>query len=134
MVTMTVQYAGDLHCTAIHGPSGRTLETDAPVDNQGRGESFSPTDLVAAALAACMATVMGICARRKGIDLAGMKITVGKEMTQTPPRRIARVNIEIWMPAGVVQDPDFEKAAMTCPVIESMHPDIEKPVVFHWES
>ena len=133
MVKMTVEYAGDLHCTALHGPSGSRLETDAPVDNHGRGESFSPTDLVGTALATCMATVMGIYARRTGIDLAGMKIEVGKEMTQTPPRRIERLNVEIRMPATVEHDPALENAARTCPVILSLHPDIEKPVTFHWE-
>ena len=132
MVKMTVEYAGDLHCSATHGPSGRTLETDAPVDNQGRGESFSPTDLTATSLAACMATVMGIYAKRKGIDLSGMKIEVGKEMTQTPPRKIARLSVEIWMPGTVAHDPALENAALTCPVIQSLHPDIEKPVTFHW--
>ena len=132
MVKMTVEYAGELHCTAMHGPSGCLLETDAPVDNQGRGESFSPTDLVATALATCMATVMGIYAQRKGIDLAGMKLEVAKEMTQTPPRKIARLNVEIWMPPSLARDPALERAALTCPVHQSLHPDVEKPVTFHW--
>lgn len=132
MVKMTVQYAGDLHCKATHGPSGSVVETDAPVDNQGRGESFSPTDLVATALASCMATIMGIYAKRKEIDLAGMRIEVGKEMTQTAPRRIARLPVEVWLPATVVKDPALENAALTCPVFLSLHPDIEKPVTFHW--
>ena len=132
MVKMTVLYGGDLHCTATHGPSGRTLETDAPVDNQGRGESFSPTDLVATALASCMATVMGIYAKRKEIDLAGMTLEVGKEMTQVAPRKIARLPVEIRFPAGLAHDPALENAALTCPVFLSLHPDIEKPVAFHW--
>lgn len=132
MVKIAIEYAGGLHCSAVHGPSGRELETDAPVDNHGRGESFSPTDLVATALGTCMATVMGIYAERKGIDLRGMKIEVVKEMTQTPPRRIARLPVEIWMPAGVAPDAALENAARTCPVFLSLHLDIEKPVVFHW--
>jgi len=132
MVKMTVHYAGDLHCTATHGPSGSVVETDAPVDNQGRGESFSPTDLVATALASCMATLMGIYAKRKDINLTGMRIEVGKEMTQTGPRRIARLPVEVWMPATVAQNPALENAALTCPVFQSLHPDIEKPVTFHW--
>ncbi len=134
MVKATIEYLGDLHCVATHGPSGRTLDTDAPKDNEGRGESFSPTDLVATALGSCMATVMGIYAKRKGIDLRGMKIEVTKEMTQTPPRRIARLAVEIRMPSALPRDPALEHAALTCPVHHSLHPDVEKPVVFHWEA
>ncbi len=132
MVKITIEYTGQLHCVATHGPSGRALETDAPVDNQGKGESFSPTDLVATALGSCMATVMGIYARQKDIDLIGMKIVVAKEMTQTPPRRIARLATEIWMPPTLEKSPALENAALTCPVHHSLHPDVEKPVVFHW--
>ena len=132
MVKIAIEYQGELHCSATHGPSGRTLETDAPVDNQGRGESFSPTDLVATALGTCMATIMGIYAQRHGIDLRGMKIEVTKEMTQTPPRRIARLSTTIWMPETVVRNAALEQAALTCPVHHSLHLDIEKPVVFHW--
>jgi len=134
MVKITVEYAGQLHYTATHGPSGRQLETDAPVDNQGRGESFSPTDLVGTALGACMATVMGIYAQRKGIDLAGMKLEVGKEMTQTSPRKIQRLSVDIWMPPSLARDPVLENVALTCPVHHSLHPDVEKPVTFHWGS
>ena len=132
MVKIAIEYTGGLHCAATHGPSGRSLETDAPVDNHGRGESFSPTDLVATALGACMATVMGIYAERHGIDLAGMRIEVGKEMTQTPPRRIARLTTEIRFPAGVQKDAALERAALTCPVHASLHPEVEKPVTFHY--
>ena len=132
MVKIGIEYSGDLHTVATHGPSGRSLETDAPVDNQGKGESFSPTDLVATALGACMATVMGIYAKRHDIDLRGMRIEVGKEMTQTPPRRIARLTTEIWFPAGVTKDEVLERAALSCPVHGSLHPDVEKPIVFHY--
>src|SRR2546430_6902827 len=104
MVKVTIEYQGELRCVATHEPSGRTLETDAPKDNEGRGESFSPTDLVATALGTCMATIMGIYARRKSIDLRGMKIEVTKEMTP-PPRRIARLAVEIWLPASLPRDP-----------------------------
>lgn len=134
MVKITIEYTGQLHCVAAHGPSGRRLETDAPVDNQGKGESFSPTDLVATALGSCMATVMGIYARQKDIDLAGMKIEVTKEMTQTPPRRIARLATEIWMPHSLDRNPALENAALTCPVHHSLHPDVEKPVTFRWKT
>lgn len=132
MVKIDLTYTGGLHCAATHGPSGRTLETDAPVDNHGRGESFSPTDLVATALGACMSTVMGIYAESRGIDLSGMKLAVSKEMTTTPPRRIARITTEIWFPAGVKKDPALERAALTCPVHASLHPEVEKPITFHY--
>src|SRR5271155_5036987 len=111
MVKATIEYEGGLHCTATHGPSRRQLDTDAPVDNQGKGESFSPTDLVAVALGTCMATVMGIYAQRHGIALKGMKVEVTKEMSATGPRRIARLAAEIWLPAGVEKDPALERAA-----------------------
>ena len=132
MVKISLEYTGGLHCVATHGPSGRSLETDAPVDNHGRGESFSPTDLVATALGACMATVMGIYAEARGMDLTGMQIAVSKEKTQTPPRRIARITTEIRLPAGIKKDPALERAALTCPVHASLHPEVEKPVTFHY--
>jgi len=125
MVKISITYNGGLH-------SGSTLATDAPVDNQGKGEAFSPTDLVATALGTCMATVMGIYARQKGIDLEGMRVEVIKEMTQAPPRKIARLTTEFWMPAGLARNPALENAALTCPVHQSLHPDVEKPVDFHW--
>ena len=134
MVKSTIEYTGDLHCVAAHGPSGARLQTDAPVDNQGRGESFSPTDLVATALGSCMATIMGIYAKQKGIDLKGMRLEVAKEMTPAAPRRIARIETEIWLPVPREADPHagLEKAALNCPVYKSLHPEIEKPVLFHW--
>jgi uncharacterized OsmC-like protein len=132
MVKVFIEYQGDLNCHVKHGPSGKTLETDAPVDNQGRGESFSPTDLVATALGTCMATVMGIYARQKGIALEGMRVEVSKEMTQVSPRKIARLTTEVWMPAGLAPNRALEHAALTCPVHHSLHPDVEKPVNFHW--
>lgn len=133
MVKVTVEYRGDLHCVAKHGPSGAALETDAPVDNQGKGEAFSPTDLVGAALGSCMATIMGIYARANGIPLEGMRLEVTKEMTPSPPRRIARLATEIWMPPGLARNAALEHAALTCPVHQSLHPDVEKPVQFHWQ-
>jgi len=132
MVKVSIEYQGDLHCRAKHGPSGATVETDAPVDNQGKGEAFSPTDLVGVAMGSCMATIMGIYARQKGISLEGMRVEVSKEMTQSAPRKIARLTTEIWMPAGLSHNPALETAALTCPVHQSLHPDVEKPVNFHW--
>jgi putative redox protein len=134
MVKTTVQYEGDLHCSLTHGPSGRTLDTDAPVDNQGRGESFSPTDLVGSALGSCMATTMGIVAKRQEIDLRGLRVEVVKEMSSAAPRRIARLTTELWLPVPRAADPEglLEKAALGCPVYLSLNPEIEKPVRFHW--
>lgn len=134
MVEITGSYEGTLRCSATHGPSGATVETDAPVDNQGRGESFSPTDLVATALGVCMTTIMGIYAQRNEIELTGTKIRVEKHMTSSPPRHISRIVTEITVP--LPEDHPhrraIEKAAVSCPVALSLHPDIEKPVVFAW--
>lgn len=134
MIQITVDYLGQLRCEATHGPSQNKLITDAPVDNHGKGESFSPTDLVATALGVCMATVMGIYAERHAFDLRGMKVTVLKEMTQVPVRRIARLTVELVvpLPASHPHCSALERVALTCPVYESLHPDMEKPVTFVW--
>lgn len=134
MVSIEVVYQGQLHCKATHGPSGATLETDAPKDNMGKGECFSPTDLVATALGACMLTLMGIAAKKLDIDLTGMTVTVQKEMVATPIRKIAKLPVHITFPM-FVEDSHKEKlehAALTCPVHKSLHPDIAIPVEFHW--
>lgn len=134
-VQIEITYDGQLRTSAKHGPSGNTFITDAPVDNHGRGESFSPTDLVATALGACMATVMGIYAERHAVDLKGMRITVKKEMVQQPVRRIGKLTTEIFFPlvADHPQRAALERVALTCPVHQSLHPDVEKPVTFHWQ-
>jgi putative redox protein len=133
MVEVTVKYEGDLHCVSTHGPSGAEIATDAPVDNHGRGEAFSPTDLVAAALGSCMATIMGILAQRKNLPLEGTKITVKKEMTAAP-RRIAKLETDIYLPlpADHPEREMVENAALTCPVHRSLLEEIEKPVRFHY--
>ena len=135
MVRITTAYEGGLRCRATHGPSGTTLVTDAPVDNHGKGESFSPTDLVATALGACMMTIMGIVAERHAIDLDGMKVETTKEMTSAPPRRIAslRTTITVPLPADHPQRQLLEQAALACPVHKSLHPDIEAPIDFVWK-
>jgi putative redox protein len=132
MVEIKLAYEGDLHCSAIHTPSGNQLTTDAPVDNNGRGESFSPTDLVATALGACMATVIGIVARRKDLALEGMAITVRKFMSEDAPRRISRLelDLDIPLPHDHPDRPLLESSARGCPVHHSIHPDIE--VVMNW--
>jgi len=108
--------------------------TDAPVDNHGRGESFSPTDLVATALGACMLTVIGIVAERHGLDLAGMTAETEKVMSASAPRRIAslRTRITIPLPGDHPQRTVLERAAATCPVHQSIHPEIDAPVEFIW--
>ena len=134
MVSIDIIYKGELRCEATHGPSQVQFVTDAPVDNHGRGESFSPTDLVATALGTCMLTIMGIFAQRHEIDLRGTRVTVQKEMTAIPPRRIARLTTEIAIPLPPEhpQRAAIERAALTCPVHQSLHPDVEKPVSFTW--
>jgi putative redox protein len=133
MVEIQVLYEGDLHTRCSHGPSGRTLETDAPKDNEGRGESFSPTDLLATALGSCMLTVMGILARRKGWKLDGARARVEKHMVAAPVRRIGKLVVELDLPA-VPEDAraPLERAAHTCPVHKSLHPDVEVDLRFRW--
>jgi uncharacterized OsmC-like protein len=134
MVKIRTTYEGGLRCEATHGPSGTTLLTDAPVDNHGKGESFSPTDLMATALGACMMTIMGIVAERHAIDLVGMQVETIKEMTQAPPRRIAalRTRLTIPLPPDHPQRSLLEQAALTCPVHKSLHPEIDAAVEFVW--
>jgi putative redox protein len=134
-VEITGRYTGKLKTEMIHGPSGVALRTAAPVDNQGDGSSFSPTDLVAAALASCMVTTMAICAERHGIDLAGVTFRIEKHMTEAPPRAIARLPVEIHMPAGLSQEDRqrLERAGHTCPVHRSLLPAIEKDVRFVYD-
>ena len=132
MVRIDVAYQGGLRCEATHGPSGQTLITDAPADNHGKGESFSPTDLVATALGTCIATIMGIVAEREKIDLTGLRITVQKEMSAEPPRRIARLITRIEMPKGLTeqQRAKLEKTAHTCPVHQTLQGKVDMPVEF----
>ncbi len=133
MVPITVTYLGDLRCELVHGPSGTRIETDAPADNQGRAERFSPTDLVAAALGACMMTIVGIHARSRGWDLAGMRADVVKIMGG-PPRRIARIEVRLHMPIALAPADrmEVENLARTCPVARSLHPDLEADIRFEW--
>ena len=134
MVQIQLEYRGELRCSALHAPSQATLATDAPVDNEGRGESFSPTDLVATALGACMLTLMGIVARRKGWSLEGATATVDKGMVADPVRRIGSLEVLIRVPGGLPPQARavLEKAALTCPVKRSLHPDCNLPVRFEW--
>jgi len=137
MVKSTGIYRGELNCELTHGPSGQVIATDAPVDNQGRGQAFSPTDLATAALGSCMVTTMAIVARQRlGFDLPAVRWEVTKEMSAGAPRRIVRMSTEIWLPIAKSKDPEnlLEAAAHGCPVMRSLHPDIDKPIVFHWSA
>ncbi|OYW74013.1 MAG: osmotically inducible protein OsmC [Verrucomicrobia bacterium 12-59-8] len=133
-VSISVEYEGGLRCRATHGPSQNQVITDAPVDNHGKGESFSPTDLVATALATCMATVIGIKAQQKGYDIVGMKVSVEKHMSADSPRRIVGlpITVEIPLPEDHADRKLLEATALGCPVHHSVHPDIDKPVTFVW--
>ena len=133
-VSIDIEYLGGLRTQAKHGPSASTLLTDAPADNHGRGEAFSPTDLCATAFGTCMVTIMGIYAERYGIDLRGTTVHVEKEMVAAPVRRIGRLATEIRVPLAPdhPQREALERAALACPVHQSLHPDVEKSVVFVW--
>lgn len=134
-MTSTIVYDGNLRTVCTHLNSGNVIETDAPLDNQGNGERFSPTDLVATALGSCMLTIMGIKARDMNIDLKGVKIAVEKIM-KADPRRIGGINLTFSFPATLQLDEKsrtiLERAARTCPVAYSIHPDIETNIVFNW--
>ena len=133
-VTITATYEGELHCDATHEPSGIRLHTDAPVDNGGKGESFSPTDLVATALGTCILTIMAMVANRHQIELRGTRVRVVKEMIQQPVRRIGALRATVYLPAGLELDENnkrrLEAAAHSCPVHQSLHPDIDAPIEF----
>lgn len=136
-MTATVVYEGNLRTVCTHLKSGTEIETDAPTDNQGQGERFSPSDLLATSLGACMMTIMGIKARDMQVDLAGVKIEVEKIMKQEP-RRVGGINLTFHFPGTLAvnekQKTILENAAHTCPVIYSIHPDININVKFNWKS
>ena len=133
-VKIEVVYEGELHCSAVHGPSGDRLATDAPADNQGKGERFSPTDLVAVALGTCILTTMGIAARRRGLDLKGARAEVHKEMSSVPRRRIGKLAARIELPADLDERARriLEVAAEACPVTASLAPDTEVALSFEY--
>jgi uncharacterized OsmC-like protein len=135
MATSKVTYLGDLRTSSIHLASGSEIISDAPIDNNGKGEAFSPTDTVANALASCMFTVMGIKAQDLNVDFSNSTAEVTKIMG-TEPRRITEVHVTFYMNNVEVTDKEriiLEKTAMTCPVLNSLHPDIKKEVVFNWK-
>ena len=134
MVMITATYDGQLRSTAKHGPSGTTLITDAPVDNHGRGEAFSPTDLVATALGTCILTTMAIAASRLGTSIDGATIAVEKVMTPVPTRRIGELRCRITMPSGIDagHHPALTLAAERCPVKESLGADVVVGLEWVW--
>lgn len=135
-VDIDIVYTGDLHCEATHRPSGTKLVTDAPVDNGGKGDAFSPTDLCATSLGACLVTTMALVAQRHGIELAGTAVHVVKEMVADPRRRIGALRTTITFPAGLsLSGADralLEATARACPVTQSLGPHVEVPMEFRW--
>ena len=133
-MTSIVTYLGDLRTSSIHIQSGTEILSDAPLDNNGKGEAFSPTDTVANGLATCMMTIMGIKARDLEIDLTGTTAEVVKIMN-TEPRRIGAIEIVFQMQGtdDLKSKTILERAAMTCPVFLSLHPDVEKRITFNWK-
>ena len=134
MTIMTAKYLGDLRVECTHEQSGAKIITDAPTDNNGKGEAFSPTDLCATALGACAMTIMGMYAGSHGCDITGATVHIEKSMAKDP-RRIGRIDVVFTMPDQDYtehQKQGLERAALTCPVHRSLHPDMEQNLVFKW--
>ncbi|MVN76288.1 OsmC family peroxiredoxin [Hymenobacter sp. HMF4947] len=130
--TATARYEGHLRTEATHTASGTIIQTDAPVDNHGRGEAFSPTDLVGTALGTCILTTMAIVAERHQVDLVGSTFTMEKIMSSDAPRRIAQLTVELHLPAALspANRALMERTAHTCPVALSLNPEIKQEVRF----
>lgn len=137
MATIKTVYTGNLRTEATHLASGTSIITDAPVDNNGKGEAFSPTDLVCAALGSCMMTIMGIVAEREQIDLRGTQMEITKSMASAP-RKISRIEVNFTVVSPISlsdgQKEKLQRAALTCPVALSLHPDIEQAITFNWKT
>jgi uncharacterized OsmC-like protein len=134
MVEMRIDYKGDLRTVITHVPSGAVIETDAPKDNEGRGERFSPTDMLASSLGACSLTIMGIAAGKHGISIEGASVRVEKHMAASP-RRVGRVVLEFRLPASLseMERGLMERVIWECPVRMSIHPDIDVDSSFKYE-
>ncbi|AWA30847.1 osmotically inducible protein OsmC [Flavobacterium magnum] len=134
-MTSKVTYLGDLRTVSVHLQSGREIITDAPTDNHGKGEAFSPTDMVANSLGSCMISIMAIKSKDLDLDLTGSTVEITKIM-QPEPRKIAKIVAVVQMSIATTDKNKtiLERAAMTCPVFLSLHPDIEKDVTFHWKA
>ena len=133
-VHIDITYEGDLRCAAVHGPSGDRLVTDAPVDNEGQGRHFSPTDLVAASLGSCILTILGIAARKRGYALEGAQVSVDKHMAEQPRRHISALTLKFTLPAALNERARtlLEALAETCPVAASLGPDTEVDLQFEY--
>ena len=134
MVRIEIEHIGGFHSEALHTQSGTRLKTDAPLDNGGSGESFSPTDLVATALGTCMTTTMDLYAKRNGFSIDGTKAVVVKHMTSQPVRRIRKLEVLVTvpLPPDHPQRAALEKVALNCPVQKNLSPELEIPVTFSW--
>lgn len=136
MVKIEGVYAGELRCRITHGPSGSVVETDAPADNFGKAQRFSPTDLIAGALITCMTTTLAIKTRERGWRFEGTRMQVEKLMSTQPPRRIVSLPAHVWVACGhalnAAEKVEVEKILRECPVYKSIHPDIETPLTIHW--
>ena len=134
-MTAKILYKGELRCACTHLQSGTVIETDAPTDNRGKGERFSPTDTLCVSLATCMITTMGIKAGDMGIDLSGTSLDVTKHML-SEPRRIGKIEVVLNFPAGLqIEDKDktiLERVGDNCPVIKCLHPDLVIAASYHW--
>lgn len=133
-VRIDVTYDGDLRCTAVHGPSGDRLLTDAPTDNEGQGRHFSPTDLVATAVGTCVLTIMGIAAKKRAWSLDGSRVVVEKHMAAQPRRHISAVTLRFTLPATLSERARIvlEAVAETCPVVASLGPDTRVDMAFDY--
>jgi putative redox protein len=134
MATSKITYNGGLRTTSVHERSGNEIITDAPVDNKGKGEAFSPTDLLATSLGNCMLTIVGIAATEHGFNIDGATCGITKIMAENP-RRVAEIVAELQFPSSGYSDKDkaiIERSALTCPVFYSLHPDIKKTITFNY--
>lgn len=133
-MTASITYQGNLRCKAVHLQSSSTIETDAPTDNRGKGERFSPTDLLCVSLATCMITTMGIKAADMKLDLSNSKADVQKHMA-SDPRRVARIEVTVSLPGNINEKERLilEKTGSNCPVAKSVHPDIELDLKYEWD-
>ena len=126
MVTMNIEYQGTLRTHSTHQPSGNTVITDAPLDNRGKGEAYSPTDLLTSSLGSCMLTIMGIKSDDLGIDIDGTKVTVVKHMSSDSPRRVSQIDVDMQIPSKISPEhlASLKRSALSCPVAQSIHPDL----------
>jgi uncharacterized OsmC-like protein len=135
-MTASIEYYGQLRCTAVHVQSGTAVESDAPTDNRGRGERFSPTDFTATSLGLCLITTVGIKAGDMGINIDGSKVAVTKHMSKDAPRRIVQIDVVVHFSTkglGEKERKILENTGNTCPVARSLHPDVVQNISYHWQ-